>query len=303
MFIEKFVDEMCFRSGSSNNWTDWEPYDSSRSFNLSDPINNTVYAIYVKFRNKNGESSSINSSIRYLVFPPLDPRIEINNGASNTTSPRVSITIFIENADEMCFKDSSSQVWSDWEPCYWRKTYYITDPINNTEYTVMAKFRNPHGESVVASSSILYHVPASLLVPLNPSIIINDGALYFNSSLLKLSLFASNADQMCFKYRSYWDNWEEYNSTKFVSMYALKNNTTYTISVRFRNSNGNTLPVNDSIMYLAPDSFQDDERDIDGTISFQFYFLIWSLIAMIIIGNRFLSLNKKKSKRINHLKD
>ncbi len=160
----------------------------------------------------------------------------------------------------------------------------------------MAKFRNVHGESKVVNASILFYIPPSLLPPLNPSIVINDGDAIFNSTVLKLSLFVTNAEEMCLKIGNFssWRGWEAYNSTKLVSIGNVENGTSYLISVRFRNNNGATLPVNDSIMYLAPDSFQDDKRDINGTISFQFYFLIWSLIAMIIIGNHFLNLKKKK---------
>ena len=299
-------DEMCFRNSSTGNWSQWQLYDSSVSFNIENPFNNTEYSIVVKFRNKNGESLPINNSIRYLVFPPLNPHITLNEGALNTTKQYISIITSVTNAEEMCFKNSSSLIWGAWQPYRYWTYYYLKNPLNNTEYTIIAKFRNTHGESKVASASILFYIPPShistpSLPPLNPSIIINDGEVSFNSTVLKLSLFATNADEMCLKIGdysfSYWNDWEDFNSTKFVSIGDVKNGTNYLISVRFRNNNGATLPVNDSITYLAPDSFQDDKRAIDGTISFQFYFLIWSFIAMIIIVNHSLNLNKKNQKK------
>ncbi len=220
-------DEMSFKSSTMSNWTQWEPYDSSATFNIESPINNTAYTIAVKFRNNYSETIPINDSIQYLVFPPLNPHITLNEGALNTSDPLVRILISISGADEMCFKESTSKSWGAWKPYrYWTDHFFIS-PVNYTVYTIMAKFRNDHGESKIVNASILFYIPLSLSIPLNPSIIINDGDYSFNSTILKLSLFAVNANEMRLKIgnsRS-WKSWESYNSTKLVFINNIENNT------------------------------------------------------------------------------
>jgi len=58
--------EMCFRSGTTGAWTDWEPYATVKQLDLEGSINNTEYSICVKFRNAIGETTPVCDSILYL---------------------------------------------------------------------------------------------------------------------------------------------------------------------------------------------------------------------------------------------
>jgi len=59
--------EMCFRSGTTGAWTDWEPYATVKQLDLEGSINNTEYSICVKFRNVIGETTPVCDSILYLT--------------------------------------------------------------------------------------------------------------------------------------------------------------------------------------------------------------------------------------------
>ena len=58
---------MCFKIGVSGTWTNWEIYQNTKILDISNPQNNTVYSIYVKFRNEFGEINPINDDIIYLI--------------------------------------------------------------------------------------------------------------------------------------------------------------------------------------------------------------------------------------------
>jgi len=88
--------------------------------------------------------------------------------------------------------------------------------------------------------------------PKNPSIIINNGAETTNSSLVNLSLSVLYAEEMCFKNGTTgsWSDWEPYFTNKQLYLEGSINDTFYTISVKFRNSKGETSSVNDSVMLM-----------------------------------------------------
>ncbi|MFX1371850.1 MAG: C25 family cysteine peptidase [Promethearchaeota archaeon] len=58
--------EMCFRNGKTGDWTEWEPYSTTKQFYLEGHEHYTVYSIYVKFRNGTGETIAIGDNILYL---------------------------------------------------------------------------------------------------------------------------------------------------------------------------------------------------------------------------------------------
>ncbi|OLS12599.1 MAG: hypothetical protein RBG13Loki_3771, partial [Promethearchaeota archaeon CR_4] len=60
--------EMCFRNGTSDEWTAWEPYSTTKQVYLGGSTNNNEYTIQVKFRNLyGGESAIVEDSILYLI--------------------------------------------------------------------------------------------------------------------------------------------------------------------------------------------------------------------------------------------
>ncbi len=59
--------EMCFRNETTGIWSSWETYDITKEKYLGGFENNTIYTIYVKFRNATGETTPFRDSILYLI--------------------------------------------------------------------------------------------------------------------------------------------------------------------------------------------------------------------------------------------
>ena len=243
-----YAEEMCFRNGTDGIWSSWEVYSTTKQVYLEGSVNNTIYTIQVKFRNIIGEISPVGDSIRYLVFPPLNPSIVINNGDTSTNSTLVTLTLSAEGVEEMCFRNGTDGIWSSWEVYSTIKQVYLEGSLNNTAYIVQVKYRNSFGETSPVGDSILYII----IPPLNPSIIINNGDASTDSTLVTLTLSADGATEMCFRNGTdgIWSSWEAYSTTKLVYLEGSVNNTAYTIQVKYRNAFGETSPVGDSILYL-----------------------------------------------------
>jgi len=242
------VDEMCFKNGSIGVWTSWESYNMTKLLYLENPINNTENIIYVKFRNVIGESEPVSDSIYYLVFPPLNPSIVINNGDISTGDNLVTLTLLADGADEVCFRNGTISTWTAWEPYSLTKQLYLDGSLNNTEYTIYAKFQNATGETNPVSDSIFFIV----FLPLNPTISINNDDLSTNNTFVTLILSVDGADEMCFRNGTVdtWTSWEPFSMNKQLYLEGSNNNTEYIISVKFQNEVGESNPVYDSILFL-----------------------------------------------------
>ncbi len=181
--------------------------------------------------------------------PPLNPSIIINNGDASTNSALVTLTLSADGPTEMCFRNGTIGAWTSWEPYATAKQLYLEGSINNTEYSIYVKFRNAIGETSPIGDSILYLVS----IPLNPSIIINNGDASTNSTLVNLTLSVDGAVEMCIRNGTTgaWTSWEAYSTTKQLYLEGSVNNAEYSICVKFQNAVGETSPVCDSILYLA----------------------------------------------------
>ena len=195
-----------------------------------------------------GGSGAADWDIFYKKFisSPLNPSIIINNGEVSTNSTLVNLTLSADGAEEMCFRNGTTGTWTSWEAYNTTKQLYLEGSTNNTIYSIYVKFRNVIGETTPVGDSILY-----LAIPLNPSIIINYGDASTNSTLVTLTLSADGATEMCFRNGTIgaWTSWEAYSTTKQLYLEGSIDNTVYSIYVKFRNTNGETSPVSDSILY------------------------------------------------------
>jgi len=149
------AEEMSFRNGTTGTWTNWESFNTTKQLYLAGSTNNTEYSIYVKFENEAGESDLAYDSIIYLSLP-LNPSIFINTGDASTNSTLVTLTLSADGATEICFRNGSNGVWTDWEAYVTTKQLYLAGSKNNTEYTICVKFKNIAGESEIACDSIQY---------------------------------------------------------------------------------------------------------------------------------------------------
>jgi hypothetical protein len=237
------------------------------------------------------------SEIMYVNFaipsPPLNPSIIINNGDASTNSALVSLTLSADGAEEMCFRNGTSGAWISWEAYATVKQLYLEGSINNTEYSIYVKFRNAIGETSPIGDSILYLV----FLPLNPSIIINNGDASTNSTLVNLTLSADGAEEMCFRNGTTgsWSSWEAYATVKQLYLEDSINNTEYSIYVKFRNATGETTPIGDSILYLIVEEVE--EEIPPGIPGYPV-----GLIIVLLLGEIGVITILKKSKRIKLIK-
>jgi len=116
-------------------------------------------------------TKSINSQSNYIQFNlnhfskysftgestiPLNPSITINSGNISTTNALVILTLFCENAYSMRFSNISGN-WTDWEAYSTTKELYLLIPENNNSLSfIFVQFKNPLGECVNISDSIIY---------------------------------------------------------------------------------------------------------------------------------------------------
>ena len=225
------------------------------------------------------------------IIPPLNPSISINNGDASTNSTLVTLTLSADEAIEMCFRNGTTGTWTNWEPYATTKQLYLAGSTNNTSYTIYVKFRNINGETTPISDSILYLI---LTIPSNPSIEINNGDASTNSTLVTLTLSADGATEMCFRNGTTgtWTSWEAYTTTKQLYLAGSINNTEYSICVKFRNTNGETTPVCDNILYLIT-----EDGDGDGGLEIPGYPLELLIISLIgSIGIIFIFNKYKRTK-------
>nr|BDI55114.1 MAG: cell adhesion protein [uncultured archaeon] len=89
------------------------------------------------------------------------------------------------------------------------------------------------------------------LPPLNPKVTINEGAFTTNLSLVNLTLSVTGADMMCFKNGTdeKWSDWESYTATKLLYLSGIEEKQKYTIYAKFKNENGESVIVSDSIIF------------------------------------------------------
>ncbi len=231
--------------------TDFIQGEDGFSILIHDPtINNANWLIG---SSREGPANKVPRLIWTYETPPTNPKIKINNNAEITNSKSVNLTLSANDADEMCFKYGTG-AWTSWEPYKTSKNIYLIDPVNNSEYTICVKFSNSIGESNIANDGILYIG----YLPTNPQIQINDGAQYTLTSLVNVSIFAKDAEEMCFSNftAKNWSNWEPYNTTKKLFLAGTRNRLTYSIYAKFRNEAGEILySVNDSIQIIYSQPF------------------------------------------------
>ncbi|MBA7683186.1 hypothetical protein ES703_91546 [subsurface metagenome] len=106
--------------------------------------------------NYSGSGTDWDIFFRKFISSPLNPSIIINNGDASTNSALVTLTLSADGAEEMCFRNGTTETWTDWEPYATTKQLYLEGPINNTEYSICVKFRNAVGETSPVCDSILY---------------------------------------------------------------------------------------------------------------------------------------------------
>lgn len=148
-------------------WSSWEPYQSTRSYALSEDTLDGSKKLSARFKDRVGNLSTIVSdSIALDRVAPLGS-VLINANSPFITSLTIPLTLKAPGAITMQLSLDNGSSWGNWEPYVTGKT--VTLPIGDGVKTVLARFRDLAGNiSTIASSSTSITTapaPATLTVP------------------------------------------------------------------------------------------------------------------------------------------
>ena len=148
-------------------------------------------------------------------------------------------------------------------------------------------------------------IPPTLIVPSNPSIIINKGATSTDKFEITIELSCDNADQMRIRldFDGGWGAWERYATLKTV---ILSDKSTdypdYRVSVQFRNADGvSGEAYYDIMVYIAtpiPDPVTPPEPpEIVVKPLIETYQIIGIVVAVVLVGTIVVIQKLKKKPR------
>ena len=139
------VTDMRF-SDDGAHWTMWEPVAATRAYTLPGP--DGYHTVRVQFRDGlHNVSDRLNDYIMLDATPPTGT-IVINNGASSTKNPEVTLSLTWSDGTgsgvtRMRFSDNGS-TWTAWEPLNTTKTHTLPLPPGGYQ-TVRVQFRDGAG--------------------------------------------------------------------------------------------------------------------------------------------------------------
>jgi hypothetical protein len=184
-----------------------------------------------------------------LDSTPPSGSIVINGGDTYATSTSVNLTLSASDAvcgvAKMRFSNNGSS-WSTWQSYATSKTWSLTS--GDGTKTVYVQYQDHAGNT---SSSYNDTITLDTAAPTG-SIVINGGDTYATSTLVNLTLSASDAgsgaSKMCFSNNGYsWSAWEAYTTGKALTL--TSGDGTKTVYVRYQDNAGNTSSsYNDTIV-------------------------------------------------------
>jgi hypothetical protein len=196
-------------------WTQWEPYNISKTFILSTGDGEKI--VYFKVQDRAGNiADHVVDSIFLDSTPPTELSIIINDNCKYTNS--IQETLFLSASDslsgifEMSFSFNGKS-WDTWEPYSNLKS--ITLPASDGEKTIYFAVNDYAKNLAIKSKKIILDTSS----PHSSSITINNGAIETNSSIIYLKISAkdnlSGVYQMSFSNNGeQWSEWENYSSLK-----------------------------------------------------------------------------------------
>lgn len=223
----------------------WNPIPPSRTWIFD---SDGEKRLYIKFADANGlESAPVSDSIIIDITPPANGRVIINNGASATNSPTVTLNLSATDATTIVSQAmiSNDPGFNDaqWES--FSNTRSWTFSTGDGTKTVYVKFKDLVGnETPAVSASIILDTG----MPILPSISIQEGE-FTNNPTIHLSLSASGATLMKLSENPEFTGVSSIPFTSETSWNLTSINGSKTIYIIYLDDAGNqTDPVSDSIV-------------------------------------------------------
>jgi len=301
--LGSYVSLMSF-STNGKEWTAWEPYNISISFDL--PIGDGEKSVYFRVNDLAGNiAEAVFDTVILDTAPPKELSLIINNNEKYTNSNIVTLTI---NAlDELSgisgiSLSTDNNNWLPWES-YKSTRSYSFNTEDNGEKRIYLKAIDVAGNIAdpVSDLIILDNDP-----PHSLSILIDKGASLTNSTFVTLDLNAlddlSNVTHMAFSADGeIWNSWEIYSNSKIYELLGEDGN--HTIHFKVKDMLGNiaksvsaTIILNTSIEKIIINSTEKEKSSPDMNNWIIILIVIIIIIVLISIGY---ALFIKRKKRIN----
>lgn len=242
------VAEMQF-SRDGLTWLAWEPFNTTRTVNLTVVPGDGLKTIYVRFKDGAGNISLIYSDSITLDATGPTGTISINNGAVYTRTATATLTISATDPNGVASMQFSHNGvnWFAFEPyATTRNVNLATIPGDGTK-TIYVRFKDSLGNvSQAVSDTIILDT-----TPPTGTVTINNGAAFTRSTSATLALTGSDASGAAIQMQFSKDGvsyfaFEPFAATRTVTL--LSGDGLKTIYVRFKDAAGNvSLPVTDTI--------------------------------------------------------
>ena len=275
---------MRLRNFDVNTWSEWEPYNRTKTWILSEGAGNKT--VLVQFKDAAGNISDAGPNAGgyqaykdSIIFDPIAPTgtILINNGAETTTTTAVTLNLLATDTggsglSMMRFRNFDVNTWSEWEPYNRTKAWTLSEGAGNK--TVLAQFKDAAGNISDAgpnAGGYQAYKDSIIFDPIAPTgtILINNGDETTTTTAVTLNLSATDtggSGLSMMRLRNFdvktWGEWEPYNRTKTWTLSEGAGNKT--VLVQFKDGAGNISdagpnaggyqPYKDSIIYdpIAP---------------------------------------------------
>ena len=200
---------------TSNLRTLWEPYKTTKSWNLEGE--DGLKIVYGRFRDEaNNITHAYYDKIVLDRIPPTDGKIIINNGASWLTNKdgKCNISVVANGASEVMLSNTADFSNAKWEPIVEIKKDWILN-IQKSEAKIYAKFRDQAGN---VSGAVESSVNIDLDPPKNIKISIDNDAKYVLQKDRKITISLSAEGATGMRISQYQDfknaRWEPYATTR-----------------------------------------------------------------------------------------
>ncbi|MCS6967453.1 MAG: hypothetical protein RMJ44_03420 [Cytophagales bacterium] len=215
----------------------WRPYETTVKWRLKTSDGDGIKNVYVLFKDAQGNISDIIETVIVLDRqPPYDCSITINGGAkyTNARDRIVYLDLYAQEAKEMQISMRSDFAGAGWIPYAERKKMVLIG--DDGEKIIYARFRDEAGNVSQPVSASIY---LDMMPPLNPKVIINNGAQYTNSQEVTLFLSAQGAKEFFIRGGTEWMPMQNVITWKLDP----PGDGERVVQVRFRDEAGNYSPV------------------------------------------------------------